>query len=107
VNVHHGIGWECLHIALDDHSRMAYVELLANERGQTGGGLPLPGPAVVPCPRRPCPACWPTMAPATSPAASGDLSRAACRTPPHPPLDSAHQWQSRALHSNGVARMGV
>ncbi|HEY1244642.1 MAG TPA: IS481 family transposase [Hyphomicrobiaceae bacterium] len=30
-----GIGWEFLHIAIDDHSRVAYMELLADERGPT------------------------------------------------------------------------
>ncbi len=35
VNLHHGIGWECLHIAVDDHSRVAYMELLGDDRGLT------------------------------------------------------------------------
>jgi transposase InsO family protein len=30
-----GIGWEFLHIAIDDYSRVAYMELLADERGTT------------------------------------------------------------------------
>jgi len=30
-----GIGWEFLHIAIDDHSRVAYMELLDDERGAT------------------------------------------------------------------------
>ena len=30
-----GIGWEVLHIAVDDYSRVAYMELLADERGGT------------------------------------------------------------------------
>jgi transposase InsO family protein len=30
-----GIGWEFLHIAIDDHSRVAYMELLNDERGAT------------------------------------------------------------------------
>jgi transposase InsO family protein len=39
VNVHHGIGWEYLHIAVDDHSRVAYVELLGDECGLTACGF--------------------------------------------------------------------
>ena len=39
VNLHHGIGWEYLHIAIDDHSRVAYVELLLDERGVTVAGF--------------------------------------------------------------------
>ena len=32
VNRHRGIGWEYLHVAVDDASRLAYVELLPDER---------------------------------------------------------------------------
>jgi transposase InsO family protein len=34
-----GIGYDYLHAAVDDHSRLAYVELLADERGQTCAGF--------------------------------------------------------------------
>ena len=30
-----GVGWECVHVAVDDHSRFAYVEVLANEEAPT------------------------------------------------------------------------
>ncbi len=30
-----GIGYDYLHVAIDDHSRYAYVEVLANEKGET------------------------------------------------------------------------
>jgi transposase InsO family protein len=30
-----GIGWECVHVAIDDFSRAAYVEVLPNETGLT------------------------------------------------------------------------
>jgi transposase InsO family protein len=30
-----GVGWEYVHVAIDDHSRLAYVEVLANEQGIT------------------------------------------------------------------------
>jgi transposase InsO family protein len=36
---HRGLGWECLHVAVDDHSRVAFVELLADERGDTVAGF--------------------------------------------------------------------
>ena len=39
VNVRHGIGWEALHIAIDDHSRVAYAERLSDERGETAAGF--------------------------------------------------------------------
>ena len=30
-----GIGWECLHVAIDDASRLAYTEVLADEKQET------------------------------------------------------------------------
>jgi transposase InsO family protein len=30
-----GVGWEYVHVAIDDHSRLAYVEVLANEQATT------------------------------------------------------------------------
>jgi transposase InsO family protein len=30
-----GVGWEFVHVAIDDHSRLAYAEVLHNERGTT------------------------------------------------------------------------
>ena len=34
-----GAGWEFVHIAIDDHSRLAYVEVLRNEKGVTATGF--------------------------------------------------------------------
>lgn len=34
-----GAGWEFAHVAIDDHSRLAYVEVLANEKGVTATGF--------------------------------------------------------------------
>ncbi len=34
-----GIGWEYVHVAIDDHSRLAYSEVLADETGQTTAGF--------------------------------------------------------------------
>jgi transposase InsO family protein len=31
INRHHGIGWEALHVAIDDASRLAYTEVLPDE----------------------------------------------------------------------------
>ena len=36
---HRGAGWECVHVAIDDHSRLAYVEVLANEEAPTTDGI--------------------------------------------------------------------
>jgi transposase InsO family protein len=35
----HGIGWEYTHIAIDDHSRLAYGEVLADETAETTAGF--------------------------------------------------------------------
>jgi transposase InsO family protein len=32
INRHHGIGWEALHVCIDDASRVAYSEILADEK---------------------------------------------------------------------------
>src|SRR5215210_7350215 len=34
-----GAGWECCHVAIDDATRLAYVEVLPNERGETAAGF--------------------------------------------------------------------
>ncbi len=36
---HRGAGWECVHVAIDDYSRLAYVEVLANEEAKTTAGF--------------------------------------------------------------------
>jgi transposase InsO family protein len=33
------VGWECVHIAVDDHSRLAYAEVLPDEKTQTAIGF--------------------------------------------------------------------
>jgi transposase InsO family protein len=35
VNRHHGIGWECLHVCVDDASRLAYTEILPDEKKES------------------------------------------------------------------------
>jgi transposase InsO family protein len=35
INRYHGIGWECLHVCIDDASRLAYSEILPDERKQS------------------------------------------------------------------------
>jgi transposase InsO family protein len=34
-----GFGWECCHVMVDDATRLAYVEVLADERGETAVGF--------------------------------------------------------------------
>jgi transposase InsO family protein len=35
VNRHHGIGWECFHVCIDDASRVAFVQVMADQRKQS------------------------------------------------------------------------
>jgi transposase InsO family protein len=35
-----GLGWEYLHVAIEDHSRLAYAEILADEQGPTTAAFP-------------------------------------------------------------------
>ena len=35
VNRHHGIGWECVHVCIDDASRVAFVQVMADQRKET------------------------------------------------------------------------
>ena len=43
----------------------------------------------------------------TSPTAFARPVGRYCRPPTHPALHAPHQWQSRAVHSDGLARMGL
>lgn len=40
-NRHRGRGYDFVHVAIDDHSRYAYVEVLADEKGTTCAGFVL------------------------------------------------------------------
>jgi len=35
----HGTGWDYVHVAVDDHSRLAYAEVHSDERGETVAGF--------------------------------------------------------------------
>ena len=39
VNRHHGIGWEALHFCIDDASRLAYSEILPDEKKASAIGF--------------------------------------------------------------------
>lgn len=38
-NVRRSVGWEYVHIAVDDHSRLAYAEVLPHEQAETAAGF--------------------------------------------------------------------
>ena len=39
INRHHGIGWEALHVCIDDASRLAYSEILPDERKESAAAF--------------------------------------------------------------------
>jgi len=104
----HGAGWESVHVAVDDRSRVAYVELLPDEHSDTARGLRAAGPRLVPRARG---------ARAQGPHGqwivlsllrlSRHLPRLAARPSAHAPLHPPHQRQGRTLHPNPVARVGL
>ncbi len=36
---HNSVGWECVHVAVDDYSRLAYAEVLTDETASTAAGF--------------------------------------------------------------------
>ena len=101
-----GIGWELVHVCVDDTTRLADVEVGEEEKATSAVGLLRRALA-----QR-----------ARDPHRAGDgrqrlrlrLDRARARlqdardqTPAHPPLPSAHERQSRALHPHPARRLGL
>jgi hypothetical protein len=103
-----GIGWEFVHVAIDDASRLAYVEVLADEGGATTAKF-----------------LWRALAwfrrhgirvrRVLSDNGSGYVSQrfarlcrsAGLRHRRTRALHAAHQWQGGALHPDPAARVGL
>jgi transposase InsO family protein len=75
-------GWEFVHVAVDDYSRLAYVEVLDDERGTTAAGFLRRAVAYYPATASPSNASSPTTAPPTSPPSThtpaGNSASATC-----------------------------
>jgi transposase len=88
-------GWEYCHVAVDDTSRLAYVEVLENEQAQTCiGFLRRAGhdrQRIWLSLTRSCKGC----------------GRPRDQAPAHPPLATSDQRQSRTLHPDAPGRMGL
>ena len=101
------VGWEFVHVAVDDTSRLAYVEVLTDERGETAVGFLARGCVV----RRP----WRDRA------TRHERQRLALHLealgsmvwrpldPPYPDSvpPAPHQWQGRAIHPDPAPRVGI
>ena len=108
VNRHHGIGWEFVHVCIDDASRVAFVKVMANQRKESAVAFleaAVAYYAELGIPHRACddgqwlvlpikdvPICLQTPRP------SPNL---------HQALHPEDQWKSRALHPNRASRMGL
>jgi hypothetical protein len=61
-------GWQALHVAIDDHSRLAFSRMLPNQQSETAIAFLHAAVAFYASTASPSAACSPTTAPATAPA---------------------------------------
>src|SRR5215210_319672 len=103
-----GAGWDYVHVCVDDATRLAYVEVLANEQAVTVAGFLRRAIAFYRRHGHPCAARndrqrrrLPLRA------ARPGLPRPRPPPPAHAALPAAHQRQSRALHPHPARRLGL
>ena len=102
------VGCEYVHIAVDDYSRLAYAEVLADEKATTAIGFLRRAVAFY----RRHGITVERVLTDNGAAYAPPLHALACRSarhppPPHPPLPAADQRQSRALHPHPARRLGL
>ena len=101
------VGWEYVHIAIDDYSRLAYAEVLADEKATTAIGFLRRAVAFY---RRHGIRVERLLTDNGS-AYRATIHALACRPrhPPHPhsPLPATDKRQSRALHPHPARRLGL
>jgi transposase InsO family protein len=103
-----GAGWEYVHVAVDDYSRAAYVEVLPDQTGATAAGFLRR--TVSWFARRGI-----AVARVLTDNGSGYISRhfqamaTQCRVPPHAhaAVPPPNQWQGRTFHSDADPWLGV
>lgn len=101
-------GWEYVHVAVDDYSRLAYAEVLADEKGRHSGRLPTTSTCFLRPPRHSGRASHHRQRQRLH------LDRARARLPhtehpppPHPATPTANQRQSRTVHQDNDQRLGI
>jgi transposase len=100
-------GWEFVHVCVDDATRLAYAEVLPDERGPTARRLLAQSAHVVRLDgrdRRAGDERQRLLLSLDRP--RGHLPRTHAQTPLHPALPTTHERQSRALHPNAHASLG-
>ena len=102
------IGWEYVHIAIDDATRLAYVEVLADEKAITAiGFVRRRGAALrrLRHHRRAAAHRQRLRLPLHDP--RDRVPSARNPPPPHPPLPAPNQRQGRAVHPHDARRLGL
>jgi hypothetical protein len=102
-----GIGWEYVHVAIDDATRLVYVEVLDDEKAVTAVGFLRRAVAHF--------AAFgirvERLMTDNGPAYLSILHALACKalgiTSPHPALPAAHQRESGTLHPHHARRLGL
>ncbi|HEX6113377.1 MAG TPA: IS481 family transposase, partial [Geminicoccaceae bacterium] len=103
-----GLGWEHLHVAVDDATRLAYTELLPDERGPSCAGFLARAAAwFVGLGVRIERVMTDNAFAYPLPPVQGHPRRAWRSSPDHAALLPAHQRQGRALHPGRTARMAL
>ena len=102
------IGWECVHVCVDDATRLAYVEVLPDEKAKTVDRLPAAGSRLLPLPRHRGRAADDRQRIGLSLRRPRPrLSGAGDQAPPHPALPAPDQRQGRAIHPHDATRVGL
>jgi transposase len=101
-------GWEYVHVAVDDYSRLAYAEVLRDERASTAIAFLRPALRLL------CPARHPGRAGPHRQRQRLHLDHACARLqtardppPPHPTTQTTNKRESRALHPHHAQRLGL
>ena len=100
-------GWEFVHVAIDDHSRLAYAEVLPNEQAQTAAGFLQRAIDFFAGYGIRVERVMTDNGAAYRSTLHAHLPPARPQAPAHPALPAPHQRQSRALHPDPAARMGL
>jgi transposase len=102
------VGWEFVHIAIDDCSRLAYAEVLPDEKATTAIAFLRRAAAFFKAPRHQSRAgAHRQRVPLPLDRARDRLPRARRPPPAHPPLPTPDQRQSRAVHPHPALGLGL
>jgi transposase len=106
--VHKTAGWEFFHVCVDDATRLAYVEVLPDEKAVTAIGFLQRAVGFY----RSHGVTVERLMTDNGSAYRSAAHALACRgagdqTHPHPALPAPDQWQGRALHPHDAARVGL